>query len=125
MSHVMSVNFSTIQDEVAKYDKICEEAYVASKKVTAIHNTDWLDSPWHGFFENKDPMVQPPTWVDEDTLLHISNVINTPPGDGFTLHNGKNITFIPWPVGPIGVLSSLSCPPPWCTNMLQQHSATD
>lgn len=83
-----SVTQNEYEEEVAKYDKVCEEAYIASKNVTAIHNADWLDSPWTGFFENKDPMIQPPTGVEEETLSHISNIINTPPADNFNLHGG-------------------------------------
>ena len=78
-----------MQEEHAKYDKICEEAYVAAKKETAIHNRQWLDSPWTGFFEGKDPMICPPTGISEKTLAHIAEKFSTVPGDGFSIHGGE------------------------------------
>lgn len=75
------------QEEVAKYDKICEEAYVAAKKETAVKNTDWLDSPWPGFFEGKDPMKIPSTGCSEDVLRHVGQSVSTPP-DNFVIHGG-------------------------------------
>lgn len=37
-----------LQEEVAKYDKICEEAYTSSKDEKILHIRHWLDSPWPG-----------------------------------------------------------------------------
>lgn len=76
------------QEEVAKYDKICEDAYMGAKKVTAIHNIHWLDSPWTGFFENRDPMVMPTTGISTADLDHIGKAISTVPPD-FALHGGQ------------------------------------
>lgn len=81
-------NSVALQDEVAKYNKICEESYVAAKKETAIQNRLWLDSPWNDFFGKRDPMVLPSTGLDEETLKHICTMVSTEPGDGFTLHSG-------------------------------------
>ncbi|XP_067671132.1 2-oxoglutarate dehydrogenase complex component E1-like [Haliotis asinina] len=75
------------EEEVAKYDKICEEAYVAAKKETAVKNTDWLDSPWPGFFEGRDPMKIPSTGCSEDVLRHVGQSVSTPP-DNFVIHGG-------------------------------------
>lgn len=36
------------QEEVASYDKICEEAYARSKDEKILHIKHWLDSPWPG-----------------------------------------------------------------------------
>lgn len=36
------------QEEVAKYDKICEDAYTRSKDEKILHIKHWLDSPWPG-----------------------------------------------------------------------------
>lgn len=36
------------QEEIAKYDKICEEAYARSKDEKILHIKHWLDSPWPG-----------------------------------------------------------------------------
>lgn len=37
-----------LQEEVAKYDKICEEAYASSKDEKILQIRHWLDSPWPG-----------------------------------------------------------------------------
>lgn len=36
------------QEEIANYDKICEEAYARSKDEKILHIKHWLDSPWPG-----------------------------------------------------------------------------
>lgn len=36
------------QEEIAKYDRICEEAYTRSKDNKILHIKHWLDSPWPG-----------------------------------------------------------------------------
>uniref|UniRef100_A0A6Q2X747 2-oxoglutarate dehydrogenase complex component E1 n=1 Tax=Esox lucius TaxID=8010 RepID=A0A6Q2X747_ESOLU len=36
------------EEEIAKYDKICEEAHVRSKDEKILHIKHWLDSPWPG-----------------------------------------------------------------------------
>lgn len=59
------------QAEIKKYDQICEEAYELAKKQTVTYNRAWLDSPWHGFFESRDPMFLPNTGVESSTLEHI------------------------------------------------------
>ena len=41
---------------VDKYDKICEEAYKKAQEATVTMHKHWLDSPWSGFFEGKDPL---------------------------------------------------------------------
>ncbi len=41
-----------------KYDRILEDAFLDAKKETATRNTDWLDSPWPGFFQQRDAMAQ-------------------------------------------------------------------
>ncbi|GFS24520.1 2-oxoglutarate dehydrogenase, mitochondrial [Elysia marginata] len=75
------------EEEMAKYDKICEESYSLAKKETAVSNIDWLDSPWSGFFEGRNPMEMPTTGVHEETLQHIGKVFSTPPED-FVIHGG-------------------------------------
>lgn len=39
---------SASQEEIAKYDKICEEAHARSKDEKILHIKHWLDSPWPG-----------------------------------------------------------------------------
>ena len=78
----------SVQSECAKYDQICEAASLNAKKETAVRNSDWLDSPWSGFFETKDPMKLPYTGIDCDQLAHIGDVFSGVPDD-FKIHTGK------------------------------------
>lgn len=50
------VTAEEVKDVKDKYDKICEDAYNQAKQETHIKYKDWLDSPWSGFFEGKDPL---------------------------------------------------------------------
>ena len=80
---------SLFQAEVDKYDKILEDAYLAAKKETVTRNSDWLDSPWPGFFQQKDAMAKVTTGVPEETLNHIAHKFSEVPTDPeFTLHGG-------------------------------------
>ena len=82
--------FPLKQEEVGKYDKILEDAYVAAKKETVTRNSDWLDSPWPGFFVAKDMMTLTPTGIKEDMIRHITTKFSEiPPDPDFTLHGGK------------------------------------
>lgn len=76
------------EEEVNKYDKICEEAFMLSKKEISISNADWLDSPWEGFFDASKMMVLPTTGVKEETLKHIGETFSTPPPGDFVIHGG-------------------------------------
>ncbi|XP_073843851.1 2-oxoglutarate dehydrogenase complex component E1-like isoform X4 [Musca autumnalis] len=73
-----------------KYEKICEEAFELAKTETHIKYKDWLDSPWSGFFEGKDPLKVSPTGVKEETLVHIGNRFSAPPPNAaeFVVHKG-------------------------------------
>jgi len=79
-----------VKDVKEKYDKICEEAYNNARKETHIKYKDWLDSPWSGFFEGKDPLMVSPTGVKEDTLVHIGKRFSSPPPNAaeFVIHKG-------------------------------------
>jgi 2-oxoglutarate dehydrogenase E1 component len=74
-----------------KYEKICEESYVNARKETHIKYKDWLDSPWSGFFEGKDPLKVSPTGVKDDTLVHIGKKMSSPPPNAaeFIIHKGE------------------------------------
>ncbi|KAK7579718.1 hypothetical protein V9T40_000347 [Parthenolecanium corni] len=84
------VSDEQVKDVQEKYDKICEEAYVNAKKETLIKYKDWLDSPWSGFFEGKDPLKMSSTGVIEDTLVHIGKRFSSPPPNAaeFEIHRG-------------------------------------
>ncbi|KAL4113356.1 hypothetical protein QTP88_016990 [Uroleucon formosanum] len=79
-----------VKDVWDKYDKICEEAYTASRKETTIKYKDWLDSPWSGFFEGKDPLKASKSGVKEETLTHIGKRFSSPPPNAaeFVIHRG-------------------------------------
>ncbi|XP_078040415.1 oxoglutarate dehydrogenase Nc73EF isoform X3 [Augochlora pura] len=79
-----------VKDVKDKYEKICEEAYTNAKQETHIKYKDWLDSPWSGFFEGKDPLKASPTGIKEDTLVHIGKKFSLPPPNAaeFVIHKG-------------------------------------
>uniref|UniRef100_A0A0A9XM16 2-oxoglutarate dehydrogenase complex component E1 n=1 Tax=Lygus hesperus TaxID=30085 RepID=A0A0A9XM16_LYGHE len=84
------VTTEEVKDVRDKYDKICEDAYSNAGKETHIKYKDWLDSPWSGFFEGKDPLKMSPTGVKEDTLVHIGKRFSSPPPNAaeFVIHKG-------------------------------------
>uniref|UniRef100_A0AAZ3QUL0 2-oxoglutarate dehydrogenase complex component E1 n=1 Tax=Oncorhynchus tshawytscha TaxID=74940 RepID=A0AAZ3QUL0_ONCTS len=43
-----AVSRQDYEEEIAKYDKICEEAHARSKDEKILHIKHWLDSPWPG-----------------------------------------------------------------------------
>ena len=45
-----------VGEVIDKYDRICEEAYKKASEETQVFHKHWLDSPWSGFFEGKDPL---------------------------------------------------------------------
>ncbi|XP_011330712.1 2-oxoglutarate dehydrogenase, mitochondrial isoform X2 [Ooceraea biroi] len=79
-----------VKDVKDKYEKICEEAYNNARQETHIKYKDWLDSPWSGFFEGKDPLKVSPTGIKEDTLVHIGKKFSSPPPNAaeFVIHKG-------------------------------------
>lgn len=79
-----------VKDVQDKYEKICEEALENAKRETHIKFKDWLDSPWSGFFEGKDPLKVNTTGVKEDTLIHIGKKFASPPPNAadFVIHKG-------------------------------------
>lgn len=82
-----------MKDVWDKYDKICEDAYSTSRKETHIKYKDWLDSPWSGFFEGKDPLKASKSGVKEETLVHIGKRFSSPPPNAaeFVIHRGIKI----------------------------------
>ncbi|XP_053602563.1 2-oxoglutarate dehydrogenase complex component E1 isoform X5 [Plodia interpunctella] len=84
------VTAEEVKDVKDKYDKICEDAYNQAKQETHIKYKDWLDSPWSGFFEGKDPLKMCPSGVHEETLVHIGKRFSSPPPNAaeFEIHKG-------------------------------------
>ncbi|KAK8403660.1 hypothetical protein O3P69_000035 [Scylla paramamosain] len=73
-----------------KYEKILEEAFAAAKMETRVFNKHWIDSPWSGFFEGKDPLRASPTGIHEDTITHICRRFSSAPPNAsdFVIHRG-------------------------------------
>uniref|UniRef100_A0A665VDF3 2-oxoglutarate dehydrogenase complex component E1 n=1 Tax=Echeneis naucrates TaxID=173247 RepID=A0A665VDF3_ECHNA len=85
------VTTQEFEEEVARYDRICEEAYTRSKDEKILHIKHWLDSPWPGFFTLEGQpknMSCPSTGISEDELVHIGNIAASVPEKDFTIHGG-------------------------------------
>ncbi|XP_075030757.1 2-oxoglutarate dehydrogenase complex component E1 isoform X7 [Calonectris borealis] len=85
------VNQPEYEEEIAKYDKICEEAHARSKDEKILHIKHWLDSPWPGFFTldgQPRSMTCPSTGLNEEDLTHIGQVASSVPVEDFTIHGG-------------------------------------
>ncbi|KAM9307271.1 2-oxoglutarate dehydrogenase complex component E1 isoform 2-T2 [Pholidichthys leucotaenia] len=79
------------EEEVARYDRICEEAYARSKDEKILHIKHWLDSPWPGFFTMEGQprsMNCPSTGISEEDLNHIGHIAASVPEESFTIHGG-------------------------------------
>uniref|UniRef100_A0A8C9TMI7 2-oxoglutarate dehydrogenase complex component E1 n=1 Tax=Scleropages formosus TaxID=113540 RepID=A0A8C9TMI7_SCLFO len=79
------------EEEISKYDKICEEAYARSKDEKILHIKHWLDSPWPGFFTldgQPKSMSCPSTGLNEEELENIGRVASSVPEEDFTIHGG-------------------------------------
>lgn len=77
-----------IEEEEARYEAILQEAYTNAEKDIRMYNTDWLDSPWKGFFGQKSMHKCEPTGVAEDILKHIGVAFSSPPPGNFKTHPG-------------------------------------
>ncbi|XP_048126061.1 2-oxoglutarate dehydrogenase-like, mitochondrial isoform X2 [Alosa alosa] len=85
------VTLQEFEEEVAKYDKICEEAYTSSKDEKILHIRHWLDSPWPDFFTAEgEPrsMSCPTTGLGEEVLQHIGQTASSVPLEDFFIHPG-------------------------------------
>uniref|UniRef100_A0A8C8CBL4 2-oxoglutarate dehydrogenase complex component E1 n=1 Tax=Oncorhynchus tshawytscha TaxID=74940 RepID=A0A8C8CBL4_ONCTS len=80
------------EEEIAKYDKICEEAHTRSKDEKILHIKHWLDSPWPVCFFKMDgqpkSMTSPSTGLTEEELGHIGHIASSVPVEDFTIHGG-------------------------------------
>ncbi|XP_073649830.1 2-oxoglutarate dehydrogenase-like, mitochondrial isoform X3 [Tursiops truncatus] len=86
-----TVTLQEFEEEIAKYDRICEEAFGRSKDKKILHIKHWLDSPWPGFFTvDGEPksMTCPATGIPEDMLTHIGEVASSVPLEDFKIHTG-------------------------------------
>ncbi|XP_024155066.1 2-oxoglutarate dehydrogenase, mitochondrial [Oryzias melastigma] len=79
------------EEQIAAYDKICEDAFAHSKDEKILHIKHWLDSPWPEFFTldgQPRTMSCPSTGISEDELRHIGNIAASVPVEDFTIHGG-------------------------------------
>ncbi|XP_016360795.1 2-oxoglutarate dehydrogenase, mitochondrial-like isoform X2 [Sinocyclocheilus anshuiensis] len=86
-----AVSRQEYEEEISKYDKICEEAHARSKDEKILHIKHWLDSPWPGFFTldgQPKSMSCPSTGLPEEELAHIGQVASSVPVEDFTIHGG-------------------------------------
>ncbi|KAJ3610565.1 hypothetical protein NHX12_022657 [Muraenolepis orangiensis] len=85
------VTLQEFEEEVAKYDMLCEEAYSSAKDEKISHIRHWLDSPWPDFFTpDGEPrsMSCPPTGLEEEVLQRIGLTASSVPLEDFNLHPG-------------------------------------
>lgn len=82
------VSEKEIEEEKERYESILSEAYKNAEKEDKSYNRDWLDSPWSGFFGERDPIKCDPTGVSEDVLQHIGTAFSSPPPGNFKIHPG-------------------------------------
>ena len=47
---------------INKYEGICEDAFKKAGEEKQVYHKHWLDSPWSGFFEGKDPLKVRKIW---------------------------------------------------------------
>uniref|UniRef100_A0A665W650 2-oxoglutarate dehydrogenase complex component E1 n=1 Tax=Echeneis naucrates TaxID=173247 RepID=A0A665W650_ECHNA len=83
------VTLQEFEEEVAKYDKICEKAYTSSKDEKILHIRHWLDSPWPDFFTAEgEPksMSCVPSGLEEEVLQHIGHTASSVPLEDFKIH---------------------------------------
>uniref|UniRef100_A0A8C7R5T7 2-oxoglutarate dehydrogenase complex component E1 n=1 Tax=Oncorhynchus mykiss TaxID=8022 RepID=A0A8C7R5T7_ONCMY len=86
-----AVSRQDYEEEIAKYDKICEEAHARSKDEKILHIKHWLDSPWPGFFNvdgQPKSMTSRSTGLPEEELVHIGYIASSVPVEDFTIHRG-------------------------------------
>merc|ERR1712110_1376572 len=83
-----TVTKEEVDEVIKRYDTICEEAFKKAGDERQIYHKHWLDSPWSGFFEGKDPMKSNPTGFHEATLTHIGERFSAGPpnAEDFIIH---------------------------------------
>ena len=79
-----------VDDVIQRYEKICEDAFKKAQEEKQVYHKHWLDSPWSGFFEGKDPLKCDPTGLREETLVHIGKRFGAGPpnAEDFKIHRG-------------------------------------
>uniref|UniRef100_A0AAZ3S6S4 2-oxoglutarate dehydrogenase complex component E1 n=1 Tax=Oncorhynchus tshawytscha TaxID=74940 RepID=A0AAZ3S6S4_ONCTS len=78
-----AVSRQDYEEEIAKYDKICEEAHARSKDEKILHIKHWLDSPWPGQCVKGIYM-----YMLKSIILSTGYIASSVPVEDFTLHRG-------------------------------------
>merc|ERR1712110_701592 len=83
-----TVTKDEVNELIKRYDTICEEAFKKAGDEKQIYHKHWLDSPWSGFFEGKDPMKLDCTGVNEATITCIGHkfAAGPPNAEDFIIH---------------------------------------
>merc|ERR1712165_114859 len=83
-----TVTKEEVDEVIQRYDTICEDAFKKAGEERQIYHKHWLDSPWSGFFEGKDPLKCNPTGFHEATLQHIGErfAAGPPNAEDFIIH---------------------------------------
>ncbi|CAH2074716.1 unnamed protein product, partial [Iphiclides podalirius] len=79
--------------EIKKWEKeymdTLNEHFELAKKVTKLSIMAWIDTPWTGFFEARDPKKVEETGISEVSLMTIANHFCKPPEKwAFEIHKG-------------------------------------
>uniref|UniRef100_A0A673LW10 2-oxoglutarate dehydrogenase complex component E1 n=1 Tax=Sinocyclocheilus rhinocerous TaxID=307959 RepID=A0A673LW10_9TELE len=88
-----AVSRQEYEEEISKYDKICEEAHARSKdeKILHIKHLNYHYVWCAGFFTldgQPKSMSCPSTGLPEEELTHIGQVASSVPVEDFTIHGG-------------------------------------
>ncbi|XP_045515713.1 2-oxoglutarate dehydrogenase, mitochondrial-like [Pieris brassicae] len=85
------VNDSDIKGWEKEYMDTLNKHFELAKKVTKLSIMDWIDTPWTGFFEARDPKKIEETGISEATISTISKHFCKPPEPwAFEVHKGIN-----------------------------------
>ncbi|XP_053625470.1 2-oxoglutarate dehydrogenase, mitochondrial-like [Plodia interpunctella] len=83
------INDADIKHWEKEYMDTLNKHFELAKKVTKLSIMDWIDTPWTGFFEAKDPKKIEETGISEATISTISQHFCKPPEPwAFELHKG-------------------------------------
>lgn len=81
------VTEAEVKERIKIYEDICEESYKLAKSQPAIRNSDWLDSPWEGFFKPDNSMTLPKTGIPRGVIEDILKKYGEVP-ENFNVHKG-------------------------------------
>ncbi|XP_013182328.1 PREDICTED: 2-oxoglutarate dehydrogenase, mitochondrial-like [Papilio xuthus] len=74
-----------------EYTDTLNKHFELAKKITKLSIMDWIDTPWTGFFEARDPKKIEETGVCEASIMTIANHFCKPPEPwAFETHKGIN-----------------------------------